>query len=95
MALAVEKSQPVVSAPEKEIEDSNIGSKLLASMGWTSGSGLGSSAAGRAAPVQAKAFASGAGIGASQGGSMAARFLCINLTEPFVSTRRQCHREGQ
>lgn len=65
--LSAEVSKPIVSAPEKQIEESNIGSKLLASMGWTSGSGLGSSAAGRAAPVQAKAFASGAGIGASQG----------------------------
>ncbi|KAK9893355.1 hypothetical protein P389DRAFT_198925 [Cystobasidium minutum MCA 4210] len=67
LLLPSEVSKPLVSAPEKEIEETNIGSKLLASMGWTSGSGLGSSAAGIAAPVQAKAFASGAGIGASLG----------------------------
>jgi RNA-binding protein 5/10 len=70
--LPVNSVKAVRSAPEKEIEETNIGSKLLAGMGWRSGSGLGSSAAGRAAPVQAKAFASGAGIGASQGG-----YICI------------------
>lgn len=65
--LVTEASKPVISAPEKEIEETNIGSKLLAGMGWTNGSGLGSSTPGRVDPVQAKAFASGAGIGASRG----------------------------
>jgi len=67
LAMSADSNKPVISAPEKEIEQDNIGSKLLASMGWTTGSGLGSAAVGRVAPVQAKAFASGAGIGASQG----------------------------
>lgn len=60
---------PVVSAPEKAIEEDNIGSKLLAGMGWTAGSGLGNSTPGRVDPIQAKAFARGAGIGASKGTS--------------------------
>ncbi|CAD6566606.1 MAG: hypothetical protein CYPHOPRED_000946 [Cyphobasidiales sp. Tagirdzhanova-0007] len=59
--------KPVVSAPEKSIEETNVGSKLLANMGWTTGSGLGSTLIGRAEPVQAKAFIAGAGIGASKG----------------------------
>ncbi|KAL7007099.1 hypothetical protein EMMF5_003325 [Cystobasidiomycetes sp. EMM_F5] len=59
--------KPVVSAPEKHIEESNIGSKLLANMGWSAGKGLGSESAGRVAPIQAKAFSAGAGIGASKG----------------------------
>jgi len=59
--------KPVVSAPEKHIEEDNIGSKLLASMGWTAGSGLGNVSGGRVDPVQAKAFVAGAGIGASKG----------------------------
>lgn len=59
--------KPPAADPEKPIEESNIGSKLLAGMGWSAGAGLGSSAGGRVDPIQAKAFAQGAGIGASRG----------------------------
>jgi hypothetical protein len=67
--------KPISSAPEKHIEETNIGSKLLANMGWTTGAGLGSSQAGRADPIQAKAFVQGAGIGASKGRSKFAAAL--------------------
>jgi hypothetical protein len=62
--------KPPAADPEKPIEESNIGSKLLAGMGWSAGAGLGSSAGGRVDPIQAKAFAQGAGIGASRGKSL-------------------------
>lgn len=68
---------PVVSAPIKEIGESNIGSKLLAGMGWAAGAGLGADGAGRTAPIQVRAFAAGAGIGAATGESEA----CLE-TEP-------------
>lgn len=86
LASTVQASKPVVSAPEKQIEEGNIGSKLLASMGWAAGSGLGSSSVGRVAPVQAKAFASGAGIGASQGMYPVSTnaHSCEALPDPFM-----------
>lgn len=49
------------------IEASNVGSKMLQSMGWTAGSGLGAGGEGRVDPVQAQLYAQGAGLGSSKG----------------------------
>ncbi|KAG6850456.1 hypothetical protein H0H93_012877 [Arthromyces matolae] len=46
---------------------SNIGNKLLKMMGWSEGSGLGTSGEGRVDPIQTAMYAQGAGLGASKG----------------------------
>ncbi|KIO23361.1 hypothetical protein M407DRAFT_78133, partial [Tulasnella calospora MUT 4182] len=48
-------------------DENNIGNKMLKKMGWSEGSGLGTEGEGRAEPVTAAVYASGAGIGASKG----------------------------
>ncbi|KAK4047161.1 hypothetical protein OIV83_005613 [Microbotryomycetes sp. JL201] len=62
-------SQPS-SVPKKTteaIEESNVGSKMLAKMGWSKGTGLGASGAGVVDPITASQFAQGVGLGASKG----------------------------
>ncbi|BEI87992.1 uncharacterized protein CcaverHIS019_0107100 [Cutaneotrichosporon cavernicola] len=58
----VEAAAPKAPAPEK-----NVGNKLLAKMGWTSGTGLGVNEDGRAEPVQVQQFEERAGLGATAG----------------------------
>ncbi|KAF9921433.1 hypothetical protein FBU30_008510 [Linnemannia zychae] len=51
--------------PTKDgIKEDNIGSRLLKSMGWKEGQGLGKSGEGITVPIQASAYAKGVGIGA-------------------------------
>jgi len=45
----------------------NVGNKLLKMMGWTEGTGLGTSGDGRVDPIQTAIYAQGAGLGASKG----------------------------
>ncbi|SPO25399.1 related to RNA binding motif protein [Ustilago trichophora] len=53
------------SAPEKPIDSDNIGSKLLAMMGWSQGQGLGLKGEGRIDIVETKIYKPGAGLGSS------------------------------
>ncbi|KAG6869011.1 hypothetical protein C0993_005669 [Termitomyces sp. T159_Od127] len=48
-------------------DTNNVGNKLLKMMGWTEGSGLGTSGEGRVEPIQTAIYAQGAGLGASKG----------------------------
>ncbi|KAG6909467.1 hypothetical protein DXG01_000453 [Tephrocybe rancida] len=45
----------------------NVGNKLLKMMGWTEGTGLGTTGEGRVEPIQTAIYAQGAGLGASKG----------------------------
>jgi len=47
-------------------DESNVGNKLLKMMGWTEGTGLGTSGEGRVDPIQTAVYAQGAGLGASK-----------------------------
>ncbi len=53
------------SAPEKPIDSDNVGSKLLAMMGWSQGQGLGVHRKGRTDIVETKIYKPGAGLGSS------------------------------
>ncbi|KAL0947211.1 hypothetical protein HGRIS_013329 [Hohenbuehelia grisea] len=48
-------------------DESNVGNKLLKMMGWTEGTGLGTTGEGRVDPIQTAIYAQGAGLGASKG----------------------------
>lgn len=48
-------------------DETNVGNKLLKMMGWTEGTGLGTSGEGRVDPIQTAMYAQGAGLGASKG----------------------------
>ncbi|ORY84110.1 hypothetical protein BCR35DRAFT_324803 [Leucosporidium creatinivorum] len=61
---------PKVEQPNRanvEIEESNVGSKMLEKMGWSKGVGLGADGSGRVAPIAAAQFAQGAGLGSTKG----------------------------
>jgi len=45
----------------------NVGNKMLKMMGWTEGTGLGTSGEGRVDPIQTAIYAQGVGLGASKG----------------------------
>lgn len=47
-------------------DESNVGNKLLAKMGWTAGSGLGAAADGRVDPIKVQQFEERAGLGAAK-----------------------------
>lgn len=44
--------RPTVSAPAEELGDSNVGFKMLQSMGWKKGTGLGKEGDGIVNPIQ-------------------------------------------
>ncbi|KAF9050736.1 hypothetical protein BDZ89DRAFT_1098764 [Hymenopellis radicata] len=55
-------------APLNPGEDTNnVGNKLLKMMGWTEGTGLGTSGEGRVDPIKTEIYAEGVGLGASKG----------------------------
>jgi hypothetical protein len=49
------------------MSESNVGARMLKSMGWRSGEGLGKEGTGIVAPVVAEAYVKGAGLGTSGG----------------------------
>ncbi|SJX62875.1 related to RNA binding motif protein [Sporisorium reilianum f. sp. reilianum] len=53
------------SALEKPIDSDNVGSKLLAMMGWSQGQGLGAQRKGRTDIIETKVYRPGAGLGSS------------------------------
>ncbi|KAK0459501.1 uncharacterized protein EV420DRAFT_269842 [Desarmillaria tabescens] len=54
--------------PTNPGEDSNnVGNKMLKMMGWTEGTGLGTSGEGRIDPIKTAIYVEGAGLGASKG----------------------------
>ncbi|KAK0197332.1 hypothetical protein F5146DRAFT_1099602 [Armillaria mellea] len=59
---------PPPPPPANPGEDSNnVGNKLLKMMGWTEGTGLGTSGEGRVDPIKTAIYVEGAGLGASKG----------------------------
>ncbi|KAJ7940902.1 hypothetical protein B0H13DRAFT_2648427 [Mycena leptocephala] len=48
-------------------DENNVGNKLLKMMGWTEGTGLGTTGEGRVDPISAAIYAQGVGLGASRG----------------------------
>ncbi|KAG5727598.1 RNA-binding protein 5-A [Termitomyces sp. T112] len=58
---------PSPPAIEPGKDTNNVGNKLLKMMGWTEGTGLGTSGEGRVEPIQTAIYAQGAGLGASKG----------------------------
>jgi RNA-binding protein 5/10 len=58
---------PPVSGPPPGKDESNVGNKLLAKMGWQSGTGLGMEGEGRVDPVLVKQFEMRAGLGRGKG----------------------------
>ncbi|KAK0210530.1 hypothetical protein DFS33DRAFT_1370964 [Desarmillaria ectypa] len=59
---------PPLPPPTNPGEDSNnVGNKMLKMMGWTEGTGLGTSGEGRVDPIKTAIYVEGAGLGASKG----------------------------
>ncbi|KAJ7172735.1 hypothetical protein C8R46DRAFT_1190468 [Mycena filopes] len=52
-------------------DGNNVGNKLLKMMGWTEGTGLGTSGEGRVDPISTAVYAQGVGLGASKGKDIA------------------------
>lgn len=52
-------------ASKRPLDDSNIGNRLLKSMGWKEGQGVGKHGQGIVDPIQAERFVQGAGLGAA------------------------------
>ncbi|KAJ7285587.1 hypothetical protein C8J57DRAFT_1285256 [Mycena rebaudengoi] len=52
-------------------DENNVGNKLLKMMGWTEGSGLGTTGDGRVDPISTAVYAQGVGLGASKGKDIA------------------------
>lgn len=55
-----------VITTDKAIDESNVGNRMLRSMGWQEGLGLGKDGSGMVEPVQAKAMESRAGLGSQK-----------------------------
>ncbi|XP_057477903.1 SUPPRESSOR OF ABI3-5-like isoform X2 [Actinidia eriantha] len=55
-----------VITPDKAIDESNVGNRMLRNMGWQEGLGLGKDGSGMIEPVQAQAVEKRAGLGSQQ-----------------------------
>ncbi|KAJ2958010.1 hypothetical protein NQZ79_g6360 [Umbelopsis isabellina] len=65
---AMPASRPVEAASvSNPMSESNVGARMLKSMGWKSGEGLGKEGTGIVAPVTAESYVKGAGLGTSGG----------------------------
>ncbi|XP_010032759.1 SUPPRESSOR OF ABI3-5 isoform X1 [Eucalyptus grandis] len=64
-ASVTAQSYEVITA-EKAIDENNVGNRMLRSMGWHEGLGLGKDGSGMIEPVQAQAMDSRAGLGSQQ-----------------------------
>lgn len=62
-SLEREKEKAETASVDKPIESSNLGSRMLKSMGWSAGQGLGKDARGITAPIQSKMMGERAGLG--------------------------------
>lgn len=62
-ATSAPEPAPPVQPNKEGIEESNIGRKMLEAAGWSQGEGLG--AGGLAAPIEARQYQAGAGLGAA------------------------------
>jgi len=62
-----ERAVEVEAKPREQVplDDTNIGNRLLKSMGWSAGQGLGKSAQGIVNPISAEQRARGVGLGAA------------------------------
>ncbi|KAG5645840.1 hypothetical protein DXG03_005182 [Asterophora parasitica] len=58
---------PPPPPPNPAQDTANVGNKLLKMMGWTEGTGLGTTGEGRVEPIQTAIYEQGAGLGASKG----------------------------
>ncbi|XAR54852.1 hypothetical protein NMG60_11030164 [Bertholletia excelsa] len=65
LAEANVQTYEVITA-DKAIDDSNVGNRMLRSMGWQEGLGLGKDGSGVIEPVQAQAMETRAGLGSQQ-----------------------------
>eukprot|EP00730_Choanoeca_flexa_P003653 TRINITY_DN11468_c0_g1_i12.p2 TRINITY_DN11468_c0_g1~~TRINITY_DN11468_c0_g1_i12.p2 ORF type:complete len:169 (+),score=23.73 TRINITY_DN11468_c0_g1_i12:2009-2515(+) len=60
------RAAPVMEQPTRDgIKADNIGNKMMRSMGWKEGSGLGKAGQGIVNPIQAQMHVKGAGLGAA------------------------------
>jgi len=60
-------SETPIITPPSAVPVSNVGARMLQSMGWKEGEGLGKDGKGIVDPVQAEAYSRGAGLGSSGG----------------------------
>lgn len=58
--------RPASPPPNPGADDSNVGNKMLKLMGWTTGTGLGTTGEGRVDPIETAMYAPGVGLGAGK-----------------------------
>ncbi|KAG8941773.1 hypothetical protein FRC04_004090 [Tulasnella sp. 424] len=86
---AAEASTPTPAPPvDPGKDETNVGNKMLKKMGWSEGSGLGAEGEGRAEPVTAAVYSSGAGIGASKGKEVTG-FTSTNYADAAKESARE------
>jgi hypothetical protein len=77
--------EPIVQPNREGLAEDNRGRKLLEASGWNQGEGLGQGQGGRAGIVEARQYAPGAGLGASQGKHGDLPLTSINSVQVLLS----------
>ncbi|KAJ1558563.1 hypothetical protein HK096_010191 [Nowakowskiella sp. JEL0078] len=89
----VKREREVVrEEPTKDgIGESNIGNKMLRSMGWKEGEGLGRDRSGIVNPIEAEVYAKGVGLGASAPSSTASVYTDVKYSERVARLMNLSH----